>query len=198
MVQIGKTKLLCHLHPGRETCLECEPGVVRHGDTCHVASNREETRKDNLNSLKRKYGLDNPAEDLRRLEEKSYNDRARERRRLVGSSHESEKTVTASVDTAIDKNNKGFKMMAKMGFKGGSGLGKNNQGRAEPLKVVKRAERAGLGTESSVTNSNLESKKNAIWLKTQKRFTNTSVLDAFNQDDSDEAADDPDDNRKSK
>jgi hypothetical protein len=29
VLQIGTTKLLCHVHPGRETCFECEPGIVQ-------------------------------------------------------------------------------------------------------------------------------------------------------------------------
>lgn len=83
-------------------------------------------------------------------------------------------------------------MLAKMGFKGGSlGLGKNNQGRSEPIRVEQRQERAGLGSSSSSgrVQGSIESRKNAIWLKTQKRFTNTSVLEAFNQEE-DEDEDD--------
>ena len=32
-LQIGTTALVCHVHPGRETCLECEPGVVQGCDS---------------------------------------------------------------------------------------------------------------------------------------------------------------------
>ena len=188
-VQIGKTKLLCHLHPGRETCLECEPGLVRVEARAGAgAATREEARKESLHTMKRKYGLDNPAEDLLRMEDrnsKDFTDRAKERRRLIGSSHGSEKTETASVDTAIGADNKGFKMLAKMGYKGGAqGLGKHNQGRAEPVRVEQRAERAGLG--SSAASVSVDSRKNAIWIKTQKRFKTTSLLQAFNQNDTDE------------
>lgn len=28
IITLGSTDLLCHIHPGRETCEECEPGVV--------------------------------------------------------------------------------------------------------------------------------------------------------------------------
>lgn len=185
LIQIGKTKLLCHLHPGRETCLQCEPGLIREEVRDTDTGTREERRKENIKSIKRKYGLDNPGEDTLKPHDPNFHDRAKERRRLIGSSHGSEKTVSASVDTAIGAENKGFKMLAKMGFKGGSqGLGKNNQGRAEPVKVEQRTERAGLG--SNVPSVTVDSRKNAIWRKTQKRFTTTSVLDAFNQNDTDE------------
>lgn len=28
IVRVGGTTLLCHVHMGRETCLDCEPGVL--------------------------------------------------------------------------------------------------------------------------------------------------------------------------
>jgi pSer/pThr/pTyr-binding forkhead associated (FHA) protein len=30
MLQAGGTKLLCHIHAGRDTCGYCEPGLVQH------------------------------------------------------------------------------------------------------------------------------------------------------------------------
>lgn len=185
LIQIGKTKLRCCLHPGRETCLQCEPGLVREEVRDSDTGNREERRRENIKSIKRKYGLDNPGEDNLKPHDPNFHDRAKERRRLIGSTNGSEKTVSASVDTAIGTENKGFKMLTKMGYKGGNqGLGKHNQGRAEPVKVEQRTERAGLG--SHVPSVTVDSRKNAIWRKTQKRFTTTSVLDAFNQNDTDE------------
>ena len=69
---------------------------------------KEGVRKENLHTLKRKYGLDNPGEDLPKSEDKNkYFDRARDRRKLIGSSHSSEKTASSSVDTAISSDNKG-------------------------------------------------------------------------------------------
>lgn len=43
----------------------------------------------------------------------------------------------------------GSKMMAKMGYTGGGGLGKNGQGMAEPIEVVQRPKSLGLGVEFS-------------------------------------------------
>lgn len=43
----------------------------------------------------------------------------------------------------------GSKMMAKMGFVEGGGLGKDGQGRAEPIEVSKRPKSLGLGMEYS-------------------------------------------------
>ena len=45
------------------------------------------------------------------------------------------KTETASVDQAISNKNKGFKMLEKMGWIEGGGLGKEKDGIKEPVKV---------------------------------------------------------------
>ena len=73
-----------------------------------------------------------------------YMDRAGERTRVIGSDHHSVKTEVASLDTAINQENKGLKLLAKMGYKGG-GLGKDKkgiEGKAETEKwhLVKDAE----------------------------------------------------------
>jgi G patch domain-containing protein 2 len=49
----------------------------------------------------------------------------------------------------------GSKMLAKMGFTEGSGLGKDGQGMAEPIEVIQRPKSLGLGAESSEPNTNL-------------------------------------------
>ncbi|GBG31039.1 Protein PXR1 [Hondaea fermentalgiana] len=48
---------------------------------------------------------------------------------------------------ANDKNKFGYKMMLKMGWSDGKGTGKNEDGRASHVKVEKRTETLGLGTE---------------------------------------------------
>lgn len=57
-----------------------------------------------------------------------------------------------SLDTALDSSNKGFKMMAKLGFKPGMTLGKQSEeghgaGRKEPVKVVMKEDRGGIGID---------------------------------------------------
>ena len=59
-----------------------------------------------------------------------------------------------------------------------------NQGRQEPVKVEQRGARVGLGSDGPAAS--VESRKNAIWLKTQKRFNNSQVLEAFNETESDD------------
>ena len=46
----------------------------------------------------------------------------------------------------------GSKMMAKMGYMEGGGLGKNGQGMAQPIEVIQRPKSLGLGVEFSSNN----------------------------------------------
>lgn len=54
------------------------------------------------------------------------------------------------LSTAISSDNKGFQMLAKMGFKEGEGLGKSKSGRTEPIKIELKNEKLGLGVETHV------------------------------------------------
>jgi len=53
----------------------------------------------------------------------------------------------AALATSIDSDNKGFRMMAKMGFKGGA-LGKEGEGRVDPVSLAMKEDRSGIGLES--------------------------------------------------
>ncbi|KAL6711966.1 hypothetical protein ACN47E_003009 [Coniothyrium glycines] len=54
----------------------------------------------------------------------------------------------ASLATALPESNKGFKMMAKFGFKQGDALGKSDDARKEPIRVNVKDDRGGIGLES--------------------------------------------------
>eukprot|EP00298_Acanthocystis_sp_HF-20_P005492 c15641_g1_i1.p1 GENE.c15641_g1_i1~~c15641_g1_i1.p1 ORF type:complete len:298 (+),score=129.72 c15641_g1_i1:78-971(+) len=54
----------------------------------------------------------------------------------------------ASQDTQISSSNIGFKLLSKMGWKENSGLGKNEQGRVEPIRADGQDSKKGLGKES--------------------------------------------------
>lgn len=131
-LQIGQTKLLCHIHDGHVTCGQCEPGLLQ-GDTKSFADdsvassqallNVTESHKRQLKNLKKRYGLQDDSKLPLRyilvglIETESFiffrlfpleylaqkveykNDRAEQRRQVVGSSCDHEKTKTASVNT---------------------------------------------------------------------------------------------------
>ncbi|CAJ1944748.1 unnamed protein product [Sphenostylis stenocarpa] len=65
------------------------------------------------------------------------------------------KDVTSSANIgSFEEHTTGFgsKMMAKMGYMEGAGLGKNGQGMARPIEVIQRPKSLGLGVEFSNNN----------------------------------------------
>jgi len=56
--------------------------------------------------------------------------------------------------TPLDHSNKGFQMLLKMGFKTGEGLGKCSQGSDEPIPLVIKQGRAGLGKDEEIFATN--------------------------------------------
>jgi hypothetical protein len=54
----------------------------------------------------------------------------------------------AALATALPETNKGFKMMAKFGFKQGDTLGKSDDARKVPISVDIKGDRSGIGLES--------------------------------------------------
>lgn len=142
------------------------------------------THKEQLKLLKKRYGLETEGYQEKQAvgqSSKTYVDRAEKRRVKVGSTHEHEKTAQASLDTSISNENKGFKMLSKMGWKGES-LGKDNSGIKEPVPLVQNTGTSGLGFEGPAPsiNFNFSDNKKQIWNKAQERFKN------LNKNDSDE------------
>ena len=91
------------------------------------------------------------------------------------------------MEVALGASNKGHAMLSKMGWKGG-GLGKEGEGRDEPVLVEQRAERAGLGAAlaHAAPQTGLEKKRSELWMKTQKRFASTALLEDPNKADEDD------------
>lgn len=102
----------------------------------------------------------------------SYKDRADTRRKTVGSSHHTEKTVVASVDTSIASDNKGFKLLSKLGWSEGQKLGKSDTGLLEPIPIVSNDGTKGLGCSQPIIGpvAPKNKRKAAILAKTQQRF----------------------------
>lgn len=53
-----------------------------------------------------------------------------------------------ALSTAIDSSNKGFKMMAKLGYKPGATLGKSEDARTEPIQLQMKDDRGGIGLDA--------------------------------------------------
>lgn len=76
------------------------------------------------------------------------------------------------LNQAIDESNKGFEMLSRMGFKKGMGLGKQNQGRVEPIPLDLKTGRKGLGTEE-----NEKRKKQKLEIAFAMRAKNKHFID---------------------
>ncbi|XP_050523682.1 G patch domain-containing protein 11 isoform X2 [Daktulosphaira vitifoliae] len=54
------------------------------------------------------------------------------------------------LEKAIDSSNKGFSLLEKMGYKPGLGIGKNGSGRIDPVGIVLKNDRKGLGRDAAI------------------------------------------------
>lgn len=70
--------------------------------------------------------------------------------------------------TAISNENKGFRMLEKMGFKSGESLGKSRSGIKEPIDIVLKQGTSGVGRESHIKD--VLSKKQQQKIKSLKHY----------------------------
>lgn len=86
--------------------------------------------------------------------------------------HEQQKEVLEKgLNTAISAENKGFQLLAKMGFKEGTSLGKSQSGLVEPINVILKEDNSGLGAKQPVKKTEYSSKQNNLKLKEhEQRF----------------------------
>ncbi|XP_078531348.1 angiogenic factor with G patch and FHA domains 1 isoform X2 [Lissotriton helveticus] len=187
-VKIGETVLSFHMHTGTETCYGCEPGQIR----AHLGldkkeqtlvtvsaivtrAEKERLRRKELKQIRAKYGLQNfDYEENQALKNLNYRDRAGKRRRTVGSEGTFQRDdAPASVHIEINDTNKGHKMLKKMGWKKGEGLGKHGKGIKDPIQLQIRKKKAGLGAQmaTSIEDMPAESKNKQNWELARKRFS---------------------------
>ncbi|KAL1420887.1 hypothetical protein MTO96_004264 [Rhipicephalus appendiculatus] len=147
-LQLGSVQLEAHIHKGHNTCTRCEPGLMDSpaGDQeSQIAPppSSEAIRRANVKKMKAKYGLKGMEHAA---PPRGYHDRAQQRREVVGSNFPHERdSEPASVDKPLHEDNVGFKLLQKMGWKEGAGLGKQQQGATEPIEVKSTNTRKGLG-----------------------------------------------------
>lgn len=80
------------------------------------------------------------------------------------------------LNTVISSDNKGFKLLEKMGFKPGDSLGKNKGGIKEPIDIVYKQGTSGIGRESHlrevISQKQQQKIKNLKHYETQYRLAN--------------------------
>ena len=70
--------------------------------------------------------------------------------------------LAETISNPIDKSNRGYKLLQKLGFKEGESLGKSNNGIIDPLKPeIKTNNKAGIGNEPSTDSDKKDPKKEA-------------------------------------
>ncbi|XP_034440745.1 angiogenic factor with G patch and FHA domains 1 isoform X4 [Hippoglossus hippoglossus] len=190
-VKMGETVLSFHIHSGTDTCDGCEPGQVMAHLSKHkreentgpalTKEDKEALRQKELKQMKAKYGLQSN-EETKALKNPKYQDRAESRRQTVGSEGVFQRDdAPASVHKEISEVNKGRKMLEKMGWKKGEGLGKGGTGMKNPIELKIRKSQSGLGAGAamsldSVSTTKSKSQKN--WEKARERFADTFEPDA--------------------
>lgn len=168
-LQLGSVQLEAHIHKGHNTCTRCEPGLMDSpsGDQESQSApppSSEAIRRANVKKMKAKYGLKG-MEHI--VPPKGYHDRAQQRREVVGSNFPHERdSEPASVDKPLQEDNVGFKLLQKMGWKEGAGLGKQQQGATAPIEVKSTNTRKGLGH----SGPKMEDQRSQILSKTRERY----------------------------
>ncbi|XP_061731276.1 angiogenic factor with G patch and FHA domains 1 [Nerophis ophidion] len=184
-VKMGETVLSFHIHAGTDTCDGCEPGQVMAHLSKHKREeapgptlskeDKEVLRQKELKQIKAKYGLQSKEfEEVKALKNPKYKDRAESRRQTVGSEGVFQQDdAPASVHVEISEVNKGRKMLEKMGWKKGEGLGKGGSGMKDPIHLKIRKAQSGLGACATVSlddASLTRTKSQKNWEKARERF----------------------------
>merc|ERR1719228_1088216 len=88
------------------------------------------------------------------LEEERLNKKIKKTSKQVEVENRSE-----GLSKTIDSSNKGFAMLAKMGYKPGASLGKDGTGRLEPIGIKVKEGRSGLGREAVLKDIEMKKQK---------------------------------------
>ncbi|XP_041635449.1 angiogenic factor with G patch and FHA domains 1 isoform X4 [Cheilinus undulatus] len=194
-VKMGETVLSFHIHSGTDTCDGCEPGQIMAHLSKHkreemtgptlTKEDKEALRQKELKQMKAKYGLQSSEfEGTKALKNPKYKDRAESRRQTVGSEGVFQRDdAPASVHEEISEVNKGRKMLEKMGWKKGEGLGKEGTGIKDPIELKIRKSQSGLGASAAMSLDSVsvtKSKSQKNWEKARERFADTCQPDSQN------------------
>ncbi|GFO06216.1 angiogenic factor with g patch and fha domains 1 [Plakobranchus ocellatus] len=198
ILEIGSTRFLLHIHSGHDTCEDCEPGQVQAKlralnpiKNDHIVLSKDEKNRHRLKELKqlrKKYGLQNSYFENTgaNISNSEYCDKAYLRRKYVGSepvdAPNTSADMPASTQNPISASNKGHKLLSKMGWKEGEGLGKTNSGIAAPVNVELRVnQNAGLGSPAgfSLSLDNVhKSRKAKNWSMARQMYDKLEAQDS--------------------
>ncbi|CDW54580.1 G-patch and FHA domain containing protein [Trichuris trichiura] len=179
-LRIGACSLRLHIHRGFNTCAECEPGLIDLPPEStslysHKRGSCESRRRKELKLLKKQFGVNDFC--CEKLSPGNYIDRAKIRRKVVGSDNPyeavTEEMEVSSIEKPIPEKSKGFKMLTNLGWKTGAGLGKRQEGIKEPIKLRPNRSTSGLGSDVAAPCQTLtkeERQKRMRWDKARERY----------------------------
>lgn len=181
----------------KNICLLCKrktSDVDKHRNLSKLHSSR-------LKRLRQRLFSDEQLDRIERKERESqYRDRAKERRLQYGQTDRmiplepinpvlrqdmsKPKLGSATIDSVpkrLGLDNKGAALMSKMGWRQGSGLGKNNEGMTDLIKLESQVGTSGLGSKSYKVDSNL-SYKDAVKQIMYRRYHEITELEEERND----------------
>lgn len=85
------------------------------------------------------------------------------------------------LSVAISSDNKGFSMLAKMGYKQGDAIGRSSTGIVEPIPIQVKSGRAGLGRDAAIKQLEEYREKLRKTKAEQKIETSASSISQFRQ-----------------
>ena len=185
-IKIGGTTMSFHIHLGHETCTDCEPGNIqaiialneKNNETLLSKEDLSSQRKKEMKSLRKKYGI-SPGYIPKGLIN-SIPDRAGRRRKEIGSDAYENADVPvacASVHEEIPEDNVGHRMLAKMGWKSGEGLGKSGTGIIKPVTVDSLQKNKGLGSGTKTSLDQVgNTRKRDKWNKARERYDKIDII----------------------
>lgn len=116
-----------------------------------------------------------------KLEEKKERMEAEQRHKEKPIKQLEEERREEGLKSAISSDNKGFSMLAKMGYKQGDAIGRSSSGIVEPISIQIKSGRAGLGREAAIKQLQEYKERLRQSKAEQKCETSTSSISQFRQ-----------------
>ncbi|EPB83112.1 hypothetical protein HMPREF1544_10150 [Mucor circinelloides 1006PhL] len=86
-----------------------------------------------------------------------------------------ETTVQVSMETHIPENNIGYKLLQKMGWQAGKGLGSQGQGRIDPIRIELKDDSLGVGKAEEYTSTHVSTTAKRKALDSEKQLEETEI-----------------------
>ncbi|KAI8644946.1 G-patch domain-containing protein [Parasitella parasitica] len=86
-----------------------------------------------------------------------------------------ESTIQVSMETHIPESNIGYKLLQKMGWQAGKGLGSQGQGRVDPIRIELKDDSLGVGKAEEYTATHVSTTAKRKALDSEKQLEETEI-----------------------